>query len=92
VIWEGERKQVTVLFADLKGSTELIRDLDSEAAQRPLDPALHVASQPAIQEAGMPQTAPSAATPSHKTGTTSQRSMTPAACRSAGLAATWGCS
>src|SRR5712691_8261286 len=24
---EGERKQVTVLFADLKGSTELIRDL-----------------------------------------------------------------
>jgi hypothetical protein len=25
---EGERKQVTVLFADLKGSTELIRDLD----------------------------------------------------------------
>ena len=29
---EGERKQVTVLFADLKGSTELIRDLDPEAA------------------------------------------------------------
>ena len=39
---EGERKQVTVLFADLKGSTELIRDLDPEAAQRLLDPALHV--------------------------------------------------
>src|SRR5713226_9028880 len=39
---EGERKQVTVLFADLKGSTELIRDLDAEAAQRLLDPALHV--------------------------------------------------
>ena len=36
---EGERKQVTVLFADLKGSTELIRDLDPEAAQRLLDPA-----------------------------------------------------
>jgi class 3 adenylate cyclase/tetratricopeptide (TPR) repeat protein len=31
---------VTVLFADLKGSTELIRDLDPEAAQRLLDPAL----------------------------------------------------
>ena len=30
---EGERKQVTVLFADLKGSTELIRDLEPEAAQ-----------------------------------------------------------
>ena len=37
---EGERKQVTVLFADLKGSTELISDLDPEAAQRLLDPAL----------------------------------------------------
>jgi class 3 adenylate cyclase/tetratricopeptide (TPR) repeat protein len=39
---EGERKQVTVLFADLKGSTELIRDLDPEQAQALLDPALHV--------------------------------------------------
>src|SRR5215475_5468723 len=37
---EGERKQVTVLFADLKCSTELIRDLDPEAAQTLLDPAL----------------------------------------------------
>jgi len=37
---EGERKQVTVLFADLKGSTELIRDLDPEQAQTLLDPAL----------------------------------------------------
>src|SRR5262249_7698800 len=37
---EGERKQVTVLFADLKGSTELIRDLDPEQAQALLDPAL----------------------------------------------------
>ena len=37
---EGERKQVTVLFADLKGSTELIADLDPEAARRLLDPAL----------------------------------------------------
>src|SRR4029453_2404654 len=37
---EGERKQVTVLFAALKDSTELIRGLDPEAAQRLLDPAL----------------------------------------------------
>ena len=37
---EGERKQVTVLFADLKGSTELMADLDPEAAQQLLDPAL----------------------------------------------------
>ena len=37
----GERKQVTVLFADLKDSTELIRGFDPEAAQQLLDPALH---------------------------------------------------
>ena len=36
---EGERKQVTVLFADLTGNTELIRDLDPEAGQALLDPA-----------------------------------------------------
>jgi class 3 adenylate cyclase/tetratricopeptide (TPR) repeat protein len=39
---EGERKQVTVLFADLKGSTELIEGLDPEEARRLLDPALHL--------------------------------------------------
>src|SRR5215813_13147997 len=39
---EGERKQVTVLFADLKDSTELIRDLDPEEAQKLLDPAIHI--------------------------------------------------
>jgi tetratricopeptide (TPR) repeat protein len=39
---EGERKQVTVLFADLKDSTELIRGLDPEAAQHLLDPAIHL--------------------------------------------------
>ena len=38
---EGERKQVTVLFADIKGSTELIAGLDPEEARRLLDPALH---------------------------------------------------
>ena len=37
---EGERKQVTVLFADLKGSTELDPSLDPEEAQQLLDPAL----------------------------------------------------
>jgi class 3 adenylate cyclase len=39
---EGERKQVTVLFADIKDSTELIRDLDPEDAQQLLDPAIHI--------------------------------------------------
>jgi class 3 adenylate cyclase len=38
---EGERKQVTVLFADIKDSLTLIRSLDPEAAQQLLDPALH---------------------------------------------------
>jgi class 3 adenylate cyclase/tetratricopeptide (TPR) repeat protein len=37
---EGERKQVTVLFADIKGSTELIADLDPEHADKLLNPAL----------------------------------------------------
>src|SRR5687768_3896956 len=36
----GERKQVTVLFADVVGSTELIRDRDPEDAQRLLDDAV----------------------------------------------------
>ena len=39
---EGERKQVTVLFADLKGSTELIEGLDPEEARNLLDPAIHL--------------------------------------------------
>jgi class 3 adenylate cyclase len=35
---EGERKQVTVLFADLKGSMELLADRDPEEARAILDP------------------------------------------------------
>jgi class 3 adenylate cyclase/tetratricopeptide (TPR) repeat protein len=38
--FEGERKQVTVLFADIKGSLELIADRDPEEAQKLLDPVL----------------------------------------------------
>jgi len=37
---EGERKRVTVLFADLKGSMELLADRDPEDARRLLDPVL----------------------------------------------------
>ncbi len=37
---EGERKQVTVLFADLKGSLELLADRDPEEARGILDPVL----------------------------------------------------
>src|SRR6185503_14120961 len=36
----GERKQVTVLFADLKGSMELLADRDPEEARAILDPVL----------------------------------------------------
>src|SRR5260370_1928621 len=38
---EGERKQVTVLFADLKGSMELLADRDPEEARKILDPVLN---------------------------------------------------
>jgi class 3 adenylate cyclase/tetratricopeptide (TPR) repeat protein len=39
---EGERKQVTVLFADIKGSMELLADRDPEEARRVLDPVLEL--------------------------------------------------
>src|SRR6266852_3839664 len=37
---EGERKTVTALFADIKGSTEMMRNLDPEEARALVDPAL----------------------------------------------------
>jgi uncharacterized protein (DUF924 family)/class 3 adenylate cyclase len=37
---EGERKTVTALFADIKGSTDLEQDLDPEDARAIIDPAL----------------------------------------------------
>src|SRR5713101_9763726 len=37
---EGERKTVTALFADIKGSMELMEDLDPEEARAVIDPAL----------------------------------------------------
>src|SRR5438309_7601702 len=41
-VLEGERKQITVLFADIQGSTELIAGLDPEEARQILDPVLHL--------------------------------------------------
>jgi len=38
----GERKTVTALFADIKGSMELIEDLDPEEARAIVDPALQL--------------------------------------------------
>src|SRR5215207_4948701 len=39
---EGERKTITSLFADLKGSTALIEGLDPEEARAIIDPALQL--------------------------------------------------
>ena len=39
-VLEGERKMVTALFADIRGSTELMADLDPEEARAIIDPAL----------------------------------------------------
>src|SRR6058998_2585191 len=39
---EGERKRVTILFADLKGSMELLADRDPEEARKILDPVLEL--------------------------------------------------
>src|SRR5215467_10911501 len=37
---DGERKTITALFADIKGSMELMESLDPEEAQAIVDPAL----------------------------------------------------
>src|SRR5215471_14322497 len=37
---DGERKTVTALFADIRGSTELAQDLDPEETRAIIDPAL----------------------------------------------------
>src|SRR5437899_8783121 len=39
-VTDGERKTITALFADIKGSMELIEDLDPEEARHLIDPAL----------------------------------------------------
>jgi hypothetical protein len=41
-IADGERKTITALFADLKGSTALIEGLDPEEARAIIDPALQL--------------------------------------------------
>jgi class 3 adenylate cyclase len=41
-VLDGERKTGTALFADIKGSTELIHELDPEGARAIIDPALKI--------------------------------------------------
>jgi class 3 adenylate cyclase len=48
---EGERKAVTTLFANIKGSMDLIEDLDPEEARAIVDPALKLMME-AVQNYG----------------------------------------
>ncbi len=50
---EGERKLVTVLFADIRGSTQLIESLDPEAAMGQLDPTLQLMTQAVTRFGGV---------------------------------------
>jgi hypothetical protein len=43
---DAERKMVTALFADIKGSMELMEDLDPEEARAAIDPALKLMIDP----------------------------------------------
>jgi class 3 adenylate cyclase len=42
---DGERKTVTALFADLKGSTELLETLDPEEGRATVEPLLQIMSE-----------------------------------------------
>jgi class 3 adenylate cyclase len=50
---EGERKTVTALFAEIRGSTELLEDLDPEAAHAVVDPVLRFMLTPSIATRAM---------------------------------------
>ena len=54
---EGERKSVTALFADIKGSTEFEQDLDPEEARAIIDPALKMMIEAARRYDGYVQSA-----------------------------------
>ena len=49
---EGERKQITVMFADLKGSMEMLAERDPEDARRILDPVLETMMEAVHRYAG----------------------------------------
>ncbi len=53
VLAVGERKQVTILFADIRGSTELIRGLDPEEALARIDPVIRAAAAAVTQFGGI---------------------------------------
>ena len=73
---EGERKTVAALFADIKGSTELMRDLDPEEARAMVDPVLRlmveaVHSYDRSSIVGSPRHQVAAAFTGHQTGSKS---------------------
>ena len=93
---DGERKTITVLFADIKGSMDLLEDLDPEEARQIIDPALTLMMEAVHRYEGyVAQSlgdgifalfgAPIART------TPSVPSMPPCACRSASSATPTGC-
>jgi class 3 adenylate cyclase/tetratricopeptide (TPR) repeat protein len=49
---DGERKTVTALFADIKGSMDLIEDLDPEEARGTIDPALQIMAEAVLHYGG----------------------------------------
>ncbi|MGH7155606.1 MAG: ATP-binding protein [Acetobacteraceae bacterium] len=49
---EGEQRRVTLMFADISGSTELVRHLEPEETANLLDPAIRVMSESVEQYAG----------------------------------------
>jgi class 3 adenylate cyclase/tetratricopeptide (TPR) repeat protein len=49
---EGERKTVTALFADIKGSMDLMEDLDPEEARAIVDPAIRLMIDAALRYDG----------------------------------------
>ncbi len=50
---DGERKQVSVLFADIRGATSLIQSLDPEVAMQQLDPVLSLMSKAVTKYGGL---------------------------------------
>ncbi|MBI4635246.1 MAG: zinc ribbon domain-containing protein, partial [Candidatus Rokubacteria bacterium] len=75
---EGERKQVTVLFADMKASMELLADRDPEEARKLLDPVLaHDGRRPSFRGHCQPGDGP----PSPARTTPSAPATPPSGCR-----------
>jgi ribosomal protein L40E len=74
---DGERKIVTALFADIKGSTELMRDLDPEEACAIIDPVLKLLEAVRSYRGPAPRLLQFSASISDTLGTNSTRNSPP---------------